>query len=81
MATATKVYTNDELLAVLKLAKTEKVDFIAADIPTAAATALAQAYLNLVLAKNTAYPFGRVLQQFANAQVPVIKAAIIAAGA
>lgn len=79
MASVTKTYTNDELFAVLKLSKTQKVTFTAAQIPTAAANTLAQAYLDLVLARNTAYPFGRALQQFANTQVPIIKAAIAAA--
>lgn len=78
MADATKTYTNAELLEVLKLAKTETVDFVAADIPALAATTLAQAYLDLVLARNIGYPFGRALQQFANVQVPIIKAAIAA---
>lgn len=78
-ATATKVYSDAELMAVLHLGKTEKVDFVAADIPTAALTALGQAYLNLVLAKNTAFPFGRSLQQFADAQIKVVRAAIAAA--
>lgn len=78
-ATATKVYTDVELYAVLKLAKTQKVDFAVADIPTAALTALGQAYLDLVLAKNTAFPFGRSLYQFADAQVKLVKAAIAAA--
>lgn len=79
MASATKTFTNAELLAVCLLAKTESVDFTAAEIPTAAANTMAQAYLDLILAKDTSFPFGRKLQQFANAQVVLIKAAIAAA--
>ena len=80
MASATKTYTNDELLAVLMLSKTQTVDFTSAQIPAGAATTLAQAYLDLTLARDTAFPFGVALQHFANAQVPIIKAAIVAAG-
>lgn len=80
MASATKTYTNDELLAICKLAKTETVNFTAVQIPTAAANTMAQAYLDLILANNNAFPLGRKLQQFANAQVVLIKAAIVAAG-
>ena len=78
MATATKVYSNAELLEVLKLGKTETVTFTAAQIPAPQATTMAQAYLDLIIARNTAYPFGRVLQKFADAQIILIKAAIAA---
>lgn len=77
MATATKNYTSGELYNVLKLAKVHTVDFEQADIPVDALTALGQGYLDLVLAKTTAFPFGRALQQFADAQIPLIKQAII----
>jgi len=78
MASATKTFTSAELLAICNLAKTETVDFTAAEIPVPEADAMAQAYLDLILAKDTSFPFGRKLQQFANAQVVLIKAAIAA---
>lgn len=77
---ATKTYTNAELLAICNLAKIETVNFTAAQIPAGAATTMAQAYLDLCLGRDTSFPFGRKLQQFANAQVVLIKAAIVAAG-
>lgn len=77
-ATTTKDYTDVELYAVLKLAKTQTVTFAVADIPPAALTTLGQAYLNLVLAKTNEYPFGRALRKFADEQVVLIKAAIAA---
>lgn len=79
MASATKTYTNDQLFAVLTLGKTQKPNFTAAQIPVASATTMAQAYLDLQIAKDTSFPFGRSLQQFADAQIKLIKAAIAAA--
>lgn len=78
MATASKVYTNEELFAVLQLGKNEKTNFTAAQIPAPQATTMAQAYLDLQIARTTAYPFGRALQKFADAQIILIKAAIAA---
>lgn len=75
---ATKTFTNAELLAICKLAKTETVTFTAVQIPAGSVTTMSQAYLDLLLANDTAFPLGRKLQQFANAQVVLIKAAIAA---
>lgn len=72
-------YTKEELFAVLQLTTTEVIDFVAVDIPDAAATALAEAYLDIVVARTALdWPVGRTLRKFANEQVPVIKAAIAA---
>lgn len=77
MAIGDVEFTKDQLFAVLKLTTTEAIDFVAADIPDATATALADAYLALQLARNNDFePFGRKLARFANSQVPVVKAAI-----
>lgn len=81
MATATIAYTADQLHGILKMSTKHTVPFTAVEIPAGALTTLAQAYLDLLLTKNDSFePLGGQLRRFANAQVPVIKAAILAAG-
>lgn len=81
MATATITYTADQIHKILKMATKHKVTFTAAQIPAGTLTTLAQAYLTLLLAKNDSFEsLGSQLRRFANAQVPIVKADILAAG-
>ncbi len=78
MATATTTFTDAQLQAVLALATTDKVDFDWVDVPAPTVDALAQDYLNLILAKNQTFePFGRQLRRFANAKMAVLRAAVV----
>lgn len=80
MATGSVDFTKVELFAVLNLrSTTEVIDFVAADIPDVNATAMAEAYLDMLLARGADFePLGRKLRRFANVQLPIIKAAIAA---
>lgn len=77
MATATITVTNAQLLSVLNLANTDKVDFDIADVGQPALDAAALAYVDLVMNKATTFePFGRQLRRFANARIAVLRAAV-----
>lgn len=78
MATATTTVTDAQLQAVLALATTDKVNFLWENVPAPAVDALAQAYLNLMLAKHSTFePFGRQLRRFANTQIAILRAAAV----